>query len=418
MDTIRRLEQIGIRLAGSPQEQSAADWIQEKFGQTGLYNPHQQKFPCLTFGHSRCETSILVSGQWKQIDSEPAAHTPSTPSDGVEGELLFIEKIPESPQGCKSLLKGKIGVVYYSALMKRLANFQNIMQAEALALLIVDDRIPNGWTVAIGFPRYWVDFISCPLVNISYMDAWELARQEVRSVRLQVDAFVREAASQNVIGEIRGTGAPDEVIVISGHHDSVANNPGVDDNCTGVAAVLELARIFSKSEPLRTLRFLSFGTEEQLSEGARHYALTASDIDHIQFVLNIDSIGAVMGQTRIYCSGPEELQGLLEEVNNETGFPGHIIRELSPFSDHFPLNLRGIPAVWYYRQTFRAARHYHHSTLETLDVLSPKILESTLRHQAALLDRLANQTPIPCPRRLTEEQKNELQRMAKEWFGA
>ena len=221
--------------------------------------------------------------------------------------------------------------------------------------------------------------------------------------------------SQNVIGEIKGQ--IDEVVVLSGHHDSVANNPGADDNLTGVASIIELARIFAGSRMRRTLRFISYGTEEQLSEGARHYAASVQDAGKIQLAINIDAVGAWMGKTEVFCNGSRSLRTFVERINRETGFPGHIITEICPFSDHFPLNLIGIPTVWYYRPTFVAARHFHHSSQETIDVISPKVLEETIRNQVALLELVANEDPLPFDRTISMTQRKKLGKFSKDWMG-
>lgn len=414
MQTVERLHNMGIRIAGTSGERKAANWIEGRFRKLGLTDVHQQEFPCLSFGHERLRLAARIDGRWKTVPAEPAAHSPPTPGDGIEGELVFVERLPSTARARKALLEDKVLLMYCSVLFQ-LDRLRSVMNARPRAILLVDDRLPVSWTVAVGFPRAWVDLLNCPIVNVPYTKAWDMVRREVKSVRLLLDSFVKESVSQNVIAEIRGTDAPDEIIVISAHHDSVANNPGADDNATGVAAVLELARAFSARAPRRTLRFISFGTEEQLSEGALYYAFHASDVKNIQFLLNTDSIGAWMGQTGIFYAGPTALKKVIEQVNQETSFPAELIPELSPFSDHFPLNLQGVPAVWYYRPTFVAARHFHHSEMETPEVVSPGVLESTIRHQARLLDRVANEQPIPFPRSLTSAQIGKLRRMAREW---
>jgi hypothetical protein len=66
----------------------------------------------------------------------------------------------------------------------------------------------------------------------------------------------------NLEVEIRGTDRADEIVIIGGHYDSVAGSPGANDNGTGVAATLELARLFAGKKPARTLRFVEFVNEE------------------------------------------------------------------------------------------------------------------------------------------------------------
>ena len=67
---------------------------------------------------------------------------------------------------------------------------------------------------------------------------------------------------ENVEAEVSGASLAHEVVVAGAHYDTVAGCPGANDNGTGVAAVLELARRFARSSPARTLRFVTFVNEE------------------------------------------------------------------------------------------------------------------------------------------------------------
>lgn len=68
--------------------------------------------------------------------------------------------------------------------------------------------------------------------------------------------------AKNIIVEIKGSKKPEEVLVIGGHYDTAHGHPGANDNGTGTATTLELARIFKDSKPARTLRFVAFANEE------------------------------------------------------------------------------------------------------------------------------------------------------------
>ena len=81
--------------------------------------------------------------------------------------------------------------------------------------------------------------------------------------------------------EVRGSG--EESIVIGAHYDSVAGAPGANDNGSGVAATLELARRLRGAAPARTLRFVFFVNEEppfsrSMDMGSRRYALRAREL--------------------------------------------------------------------------------------------------------------------------------------------
>lgn len=101
----------------------------------------------------------------------------------------------------------------------------------------------------------------------------------------------------NVICTKPGNEKPDELIIIGGHYDSYTSNsytypaPGADDNASGIAVVLELARVFKDYDFKRSIMFVAFGAEEQGLDGAYHMAeeLLEESVD-VMFVLNYDVI--------------------------------------------------------------------------------------------------------------------------------
>ncbi|HWR71705.1 MAG TPA: M28 family peptidase [Nitrospirota bacterium] len=67
---------------------------------------------------------------------------------------------------------------------------------------------------------------------------------------------------QNVIAELRGNTSPEQVLVVGAHYDTVRTTPGADDNASGVAGVLGLARLLAGTAPGKTVRFVAFALEE------------------------------------------------------------------------------------------------------------------------------------------------------------
>ncbi len=101
----------------------------------------------------------------------------------------------------------------------------------------------------------------------------------------------------NFEAEISGMICPDEIVVVGAHYDTVFDSPGADDNSSGVAAVLTLARHFAGRECARTLRFVLFANEEppffQTNEmGSLVYAKSCRvRNDNIVAMLCLESIG-------------------------------------------------------------------------------------------------------------------------------
>ncbi len=123
---------------------------------------------------------------------------------------------------------------------------------------------------------------------------------ELKAMGYTVAAQEYQAQGQswrNLEATVRGSTQPDEIVVVGGHYDTAEGAPGADDNGSGVAGVLELARSFAGKPATRTIRFVFFGTEEPPSfptsaMGSRHYADAArARGDRIVAMLSIESIG-------------------------------------------------------------------------------------------------------------------------------
>lgn len=102
---------------------------------------------------------------------------------------------------------------------------------------------------------------------------------------------------KNIEAQLSGQSKRDEILVVGAHYDSVFGSPGANDNGSGVAAVLELARLFRKKSPDRTIRFVFFTNEEPPNFGSEnmgswHYAKRCRDGgETVVGMLSIETIG-------------------------------------------------------------------------------------------------------------------------------
>jgi len=101
----------------------------------------------------------------------------------------------------------------------------------------------------------------------------------------------------NLEVEIPGSRSPGETMVIGAHYDTVEGSPGANDNASGVAALLEIARLLTEARPQRTIRLVFFANEEppfyySWDMGSRHYAHRAHDQgEKIVVMLSLETIG-------------------------------------------------------------------------------------------------------------------------------
>lgn len=112
-------------------------------------------------------------------------------------------------------------------------------------------------------------------------------------LRLKTDTFRGEATTANVIAESR-TGDPNNVVMVGAHLDSVNEGPGINDNGSGVAAILETAVQMAKVKPRNQLRLALWGAEESGLVGSTNYVegLSQAEKDRIALYLNFDMIGS------------------------------------------------------------------------------------------------------------------------------
>ncbi len=101
----------------------------------------------------------------------------------------------------------------------------------------------------------------------------------------------------NLEAVVSGSDLSDEIVIVGGHYDSVQGCPGANDNATGVAATLELARIFAARKPRRSIRFLAFVNEEPPyfqtdSMGSRVYSRRCRERgDKVVAMLSLETMG-------------------------------------------------------------------------------------------------------------------------------
>lgn len=111
----------------------------------------------------------------------------------------------------------------------------------------------------------------------AYASAQDYLATSLRQVgyepRLENGSTIGRHEVANVVAELPGTSTPGEIILIGAHYDTLPGVPGANDNGSGVAACLELARMFAKEPQARTLRFVLFYNEESVQPwGASLYA--------------------------------------------------------------------------------------------------------------------------------------------------
>jgi aminopeptidase YwaD len=187
--------------------------------------------------------------------------------------------------------------------------------------------------------------------------------------------------SYNVIIEKPGSQS-DAWIIIGAHLDAVSISPGANDNGSGVAATLEIARILKNVDCKVGVRIINFGAEEQGLHGSNHYVNnTLSATDNIQLMLNLDQLGGTLGQnnTRIKCErdvddNPSTNNALSSLKTDTLGRLINLYTTLIPVqsnaygSDYMPFQNAGYVITGLYQESVDPNYHSANDKLENMDI--------------------------------------------------
>jgi Zn-dependent M28 family amino/carboxypeptidase len=195
-----------------------------------------------------------------------------------------------------------------------------------------------------------------PVAAVSYATGNELASGATsgatgNTVHLVVD-FLRETlTTRNVIADSPG-GDVDTTVVVGAHLDSVFAGPGINDNGSGSATILEIAEQMAKVKPRNHVRFIWFSGEESGLLGSRYYVSQLSDeeLGQIAAMLNFDMVASPNFARFVYDGsdpGAPAGSGAIEDIFDNYLASRGLAFEPTPFdgrSDYGPFIAEGIPA--------------------------------------------------------------------------
>jgi len=228
--------------------------------------------------------------------------------------------------------------------------------------------------------------LGLPVVLISA----DVPARDGDQVSLALDAGTRRARTENVIAEIGPRDGP--VAMAGAHLDSVPGGPGINDNGSGVATLLEVARSFGGRPPGR-VRLAFWAAEEHGLVGSRAYvrSLSRARRREIRAYLTLDMVGSPNAVPAVYSDGDPRLARLLRRVH-----PGRERGVLTGNrSDHSAFESAGVPVNGLYtgaNEEGPGGRHRdpcYHLPCDTLRNVDLEVLLPMARATARALERLA-----------------------------
>ncbi len=288
----------GNRASGTPGYDASVEYVEQRLRKAGWEVSRQEfQFPFFQL----LDSSFSRVGPQSQAYGTPADYTPMTYSAGgavddapvVAVDLLPLTRRADSTSGCEAsdftgFPTGGVALVQRGTCPFGV-KVENAATAGASAVIVVNrGDAGNEGPVAgtLGAPG------RIPAVGVSYAVGEGLVAPGT-TVDLDVQAISEFRTTANVLAELPGRSS-DNVVMAGAHLDSVPAGPGINDNGSGSAALIEIAENLAEAELTNTVRFAWWGAEELGLQGSNHYVagLDQAQRDRLALYLNFDMVGS------------------------------------------------------------------------------------------------------------------------------
>ena len=415
---------IGPRLTGSPQAAQAVEYVADEMRKAGL-DVRLQK---VTVPHwvRGAETGEIVQfegmapGTTQKIVLAALGGSIATPVQGLTADIIVVNNFDELETLGRAKIAGKIvlfnnkfdrelqdsgfgGAAYRQAVQYRFNGAVAAARFGAIGVLIRSAGASQNRLVHTGAMGYDPTVTKIPAAAVTYEDAETLAylatAGKVRVHFTITPQTLPDTTSYNVIGDVKGTGKPDEVVVVGGHLDSWDLGTGALDDGAGVAVSMQVGFIvkFLKLRPKRTIRIIAYMNEENGGAGGRGYGEEQKANFGKHFAAIESDLGASHPVGFYFAGKPEALPFFapISKVLLSQGAAQVQLQAGGVGADIGPLTTAGVPsfAPWFDQRTYFK---YHHTAADTFDKIDPKQLAEVGSVMAVLAYGLANlEQPLP-----------------------
>ncbi|MCU0382413.1 MAG: M20/M25/M40 family metallo-hydrolase, partial [Chitinophagaceae bacterium] len=329
-------KKVGPRLSGSPGAEKSVTETARMMREAGADSVWLQ--PCMVprwvRGEKETATLQYFNNRTRPLNVVALGNSVGTAGDGVRAEVVEVRSFRELDSLANlGLVKGKIVFYNYPMDPTLVQTFRAYGQAGAyrgggpslaakhgaVGVLIrslasnLDDYPHTGAT------RYNDSFPKLAALALSTNDAEFLSQalrnKQVKNVYMKSNAkMMGDVPSHNVIGEIRGTEFPDEVITVGGHLDSWDLGEGAHDDGAGCVQSIEVIRVMKALglKPKRTIRAVMFMNEENGLRGGQAYAEAAKKETNKKFIFALESdAGGFVPRGFGFSGKPDQVSRLL-----------------------------------------------------------------------------------------------------------
>ena len=344
------LVNLGSRVAGTSNNKKALAYLSSEYQKAG-YETEVQTFTYSKFedrGSSIIVNALSVSG--RALNGSPAASPTAS--------IVVVPNLGRKEDFARIDAEGKIAIVKRGEIPFG-QKASNAEDAGAVGLIVVNNA-PDNFVGTLDRE------INIPVLSLRGDRGESLLQNtsdEQRSLTLQVDTVRRLVTGRNLIARRENSIQPK--VIIGGHYDSVSGSPGANDNASGTAVVLDLARRLAKTPQADRVWFVAFDGEEDGLHGSRAFVdkATPQFLSRLTGMINFDMVGI---NNELKVSGTSSLIELVEKDSSLS-----VTRAVGG-SDHIPFARAKVPVLFLTRGL---DPNYH--TPDDVEV-NPQLLDETV----------------------------------------
>jgi aminopeptidase YwaD len=377
----RDLTAIGPRYCGTEGETQARNYVAGRFAQMGL-DVSFQPFTYTLWNPVSLEMD-LEGPEAGPVPGVSLGFSPSTPPAGLSAQTVYVGRGLKEDYTKLTWAEtfGKIHLADSAADTNRTILYLNAQLHWAAGFVHMKTWKGDGGEslVEVGSVQ---PLATIPAVAVDKETGDRLRRTAGRRLTIRAVNRTEPSASASVRAVLQGRS--EEFITVGAHFDSWYVGESAADNASGIAAMLETARILAEHYDLeRSIHFLAFSAEELDLQGSINYAIQnlTEIISRCRLMVVFDICGLAGGTAEITASPGELGEEALAEAERihftaRTGSGIEITPDLDLGSDHLPYLVLGVPTLYINKTPFI----YYHTRYDTLDRLDFR----SMRYEVAL----------------------------------
>jgi Iap family predicted aminopeptidase len=398
------LKKIGfVRTSGSEEELRAANMLLEEVSSIG-YKGTLEAFKVPTSKITKASLKVVAPYE-QEYELTPYNCSISIPEGGITTAFVYIE---DGLDVNLVDLKGKFVLINMSPNPKL---YKKLIEAGIAGYITMSgtakDEVDKTDITVARMREKNTQYGKLPAFNMRMKDCFHMVKNNASKVKVELIIEDIELTSHNVVVTLEGTKYPDQIVSFGAHYDSVPFSTGVYDNGAGSVIIMELLRHFKENPPIRTVKFVWYGSEEVGLLGSKAYLQAhEEELKKHLLMVNVDVGGSILGKEMALVTAEQSLVDYIDQMAKIKGFPLKVEQSIYS-SDSTAFADAGIPSVTFCRFAPMGGA-FIHTRNDIMEYLSAEALEKTTIITKEFSEAIINSVVFPIEKKIPDNMRKDL----------